>query len=62
VKGGLIVEFWLQCIKEVGFPIAVTLYLLYRIEQKLDMVITSIKELPNELYQPTHTTKGPFAN
>jgi hypothetical protein len=55
-------EFWLQCIKEVGFPIAVTLYLLNRIESKLDMVITSIKELPNELYQPSHSTKGPFAN
>jgi hypothetical protein len=29
-------------ISEVGFPILVTLYLLYRIEANLDVVVTSI--------------------
>ncbi|MEH6938528.1 YvrJ family protein [Bacillus sp. JJ664] len=43
-------ELWISMIKEVGFPIGVTLYLLYRIEQKLDHVIFSIKELPNQMY------------
>lgn len=42
-------DIWLQLVKEVGFPIAVTLYLLYRIEEKLNLVINSIKELPNQI-------------
>jgi hypothetical protein len=36
-------------ISEVGFPIAVTLYLLYRIEGKLDMVVQSIQSLPERI-------------
>jgi hypothetical protein len=36
-------------ISEVGFPIAVTLYLLYRIEAKLDMVVQSIQSLPDRM-------------
>jgi YvrJ protein family len=36
-------------ISEVGFPIVVTLYLLYRIETRLDMVVQSIQELPAKL-------------
>lgn len=36
-------------ISEVGFPIVVTLYLLYRIEAKLDVVIQSIQSLPERL-------------
>ncbi|OIK10767.1 YvrJ family protein [Bacillus sp. MUM 116] len=36
-------------ISEVGFPIAVTLYLLYRIESKLDMVVQSIQSLPDRM-------------
>lgn len=36
-------------ISEVGFPIVVTLYLLYRIESKLDMVVQSIQGLPERL-------------
>ncbi|WHY91587.1 YvrJ family protein [Neobacillus cucumis] len=36
-------------ISKVGFPIVVTLYLLYRIEVKLDMVIQSIQSLPNRM-------------
>lgn len=36
-------------ISEVGFPIVVTLYLLYRIEAKLDVVVQSIQSLPDRL-------------
>lgn len=36
-------------ISEVGFPIAVTLYLLYRIEAKLDVVVQSIQNLPDRM-------------
>ncbi|MBB6446850.1 YvrJ family protein [Bacillus benzoevorans] len=36
-------------ISEVGFPIAVSLYLLYRMEVKLDMVIQSIQSLPERI-------------
>ncbi|WP_455663357.1 YvrJ family protein [Pradoshia sp.] len=33
-------------IKDVGFPIVVTIYLLYRIEGKLEALNTSIQSLP----------------
>ncbi|RIW28768.1 YvrJ family protein [Bacillus salacetis] len=36
-------------ISEVGFPIVVTMYLLYRIETKLEAVIASIRMLPQEM-------------
>ncbi|GER67459.1 hypothetical protein BpJC7_00430 [Weizmannia acidilactici] len=36
-------------ISEVGFPIAVTVYLLYRIEVKLDAVVESIQTLPERM-------------
>ena len=42
-------EPFIPLISEVGFPIAVTLYLLYRIESKLDMVVQSIQGLPERL-------------
>ena len=42
-------ESFIPLISEVGFPIAVTLYLLYRIESKLDMVVQSIQGLPERL-------------
>ncbi|WP_079505067.1 YvrJ family protein [Mesobacillus jeotgali] len=38
-------------ISEVGFPIVVTLYLLQRIEAKLDAVIQSIQSLPVRLQE-----------
>jgi hypothetical protein len=40
-------------ISEVGFPIVVTLYLLYRIETKLDLVVQSIQNLPEWLKERT---------
>ena len=33
-------------VKDVGFPIVVTIYLLYRIEGKLEMLNNSIQSLP----------------
>lgn len=33
-------------IKDVGFPVVVTVYLLYRIEGKLEMLNNSIQSLP----------------
>lgn len=36
-------------ISEIGFPIAVTLFLLHRIEAKLDNVVQSIQSLPERL-------------
>ena len=42
-------EPFIPLISEVGFPIVVTLYLLYRIESKLDMVVQSIQGLPEKL-------------
>ncbi|MED3625230.1 YvrJ family protein [Neobacillus thermocopriae] len=36
-------------ISEVGFPIVVTLFLLYRIESKLDLVVQSIQSLPERM-------------
>jgi hypothetical protein len=41
------VEQFIPIISELGFPIVVTLYLLYRIETKLDLVVQSIKNLPD---------------
>ncbi|MEH7121567.1 YvrJ family protein [Neobacillus vireti] len=40
-------------ISEVGFPIVVTLYLLYRIESKLDLVVQSIQNLPDRMKERT---------
>jgi hypothetical protein len=36
-------------INQVGFPIVVSLYLLYRIEAKLDLVVQSIQNLPERM-------------
>jgi hypothetical protein len=46
-------EQFVQLISEVGFPIVVTLYLLYRIESKLDLVVQSIQNLPEWLKERT---------
>lgn len=46
---------FIPIISEVGFPIVVTLYLLYRIESKLDLVVQSILSLPDRLKERTQT-------
>ena len=48
-KEVFMVEQFIPFISEVGFPIVVTLYLLYRIEAKLDMVVQSIQSLPERI-------------
>ncbi|WP_368653155.1 YvrJ family protein [Ornithinibacillus sp. 4-3] len=42
-------DTWLSILKEVGFPIVVTFYLLHRIEAKLNILIDSIHALPEKL-------------
>ncbi|MET3698809.1 YvrJ-like protein [Bacillus oleivorans] len=41
---------WISLVGEVGFPVVVTLFLLYRIESKLDTLIQSIQSLPEKLH------------
>ncbi|WCK55906.1 YvrJ family protein [Aneurinibacillus sp. Ricciae_BoGa-3] len=36
---------WISIISNVGFPVAITLYLLIRIEAKLEMLTRSIGDL-----------------
>lgn len=42
-------DTWINMIKDVGFPIVVTLYLLRRIEAKLDTLNQTIQRLPQQL-------------
>ncbi|PLR95898.1 YvrJ family protein [Bacillus sp. T33-2] len=42
-------EQLIPLISDVGFPIVVTLYLLHRIEAKLDNVVQSIQNLPERM-------------
>ncbi|WP_138420565.1 YvrJ family protein [Aquibacillus sediminis] len=42
-------ETLISLITDVGFPIAVTFYLLHRIETKLNTLIESILSLPDKL-------------
>ncbi|WP_075050788.1 YvrJ family protein [Bacillus testis] len=37
---------WISLISDVGFPIVVTLYLLYRIENKLNTLNDTMQNLP----------------
>jgi hypothetical protein len=46
-------EQFVPLISEVGFPVVVTLYLLYRIESKLDLVVQSIQNLPERFKERT---------
>ena len=40
---------WIPVIGEIGFPIVVTMYLLLRIEQKIETLSVSIGELNNSI-------------
>jgi len=42
-------EEWISFITEISFPIAITFYLLHRIEGKLDMLNESIRMLPERM-------------
>lgn len=50
LKRGENMEQWLSVISDVGFPIIVTLYLLNRIESKLDTLNQSIQMLPSQIH------------
>ena len=40
---------WITFVTEISFPIAITFYLLHRIEGKLDMLNKSIRLLPEKM-------------
>ncbi|WP_182199933.1 YvrJ family protein [Paraliobacillus salinarum] len=42
-------DTWISIITDIGFPVAVTFYLLHRIENKLNTLIESILSLPERL-------------
>lgn len=42
-------EELIPLISEIGFPIVVTLYLLYRIETRLNVLIESLQSLPQRI-------------
>ncbi|QOY35292.1 YvrJ family protein [Anaerobacillus isosaccharinicus] len=48
-------EMWIPLISEYGFPVMITLYLLHRIEVKLDTLNDSIKSLAQSLQQPSES-------
>ncbi|GAC91405.1 hypothetical protein KN10_1841 [Anoxybacillus flavithermus NBRC 109594] len=52
-KGMRKMEAYLSLLSDVGFPIAVTFYLLHRIEGKLDAVIDSIRTLGEQWKTPS---------
>ncbi|MFA8438168.1 YvrJ family protein [Pueribacillus sp. YX66] len=52
-------ETWLSLISDVGFPAIITLYLLHRIEKKLDKLNDSITELPQKMREFELTRKKP---
>ncbi|MFC0561020.1 YvrJ family protein [Halalkalibacter alkalisediminis] len=43
-------DMWLPLLSEFGFPVIVTLYLLHRVENKLDTVNHSILKLPESIH------------
>ncbi|HLR22803.1 MAG TPA: YvrJ family protein [Pseudogracilibacillus sp.] len=42
-------EAWITFITELSFPIAITFYLLHRIEGKLDMLNNTLQLLPDKM-------------
>ncbi len=50
-------ETWLSLISDVGFPAVITLYLLHRIEKKLDNLNDSITALPQKMREIEWTQK-----
>ncbi|GAA0305876.1 hypothetical protein GGQ92_002855 [Gracilibacillus halotolerans] len=45
-------ETWVSLITDIGFPVAVTFYLMHRIENKLDTLNESIVRLPEKMSRP----------
>lgn len=48
-REGFTVEGWITLLTELSFPIAITFYLLHRIEGKLDVLNESIRTLPDKM-------------
>ncbi|WP_081867047.1 YvrJ family protein [Halobacillus karajensis] len=42
-------DAWLSILADVCFPIAVTFYLLHRVEGKLDQLIETLHQLPDKI-------------
>ncbi|KAB8133088.1 YvrJ family protein [Gracilibacillus oryzae] len=42
-------QTWIALITDLGFPVAVTFYLLHRVETKLNTLIESIVALPEKM-------------
>lgn len=49
MNGGIFMETWIAFVTELSFPIAITFYLLHRIEDKLDVLNDSIRTLPEKM-------------
>lgn len=48
-RGGADMAEWIGVISDVGFPIVITLYLLHRVEQKLDSVIKAVERVEHSV-------------
>lgn len=51
-------EMWIPLINEYGFPVMITLYLLHRIERKLDILNESMQQLAIILNNPSFPEDG----
>ena len=52
-------ETWIPLISEYGFPVMITLYLLHRIEKKLDLLNEAVNHLATALLKETAPTIEP---
>lgn len=50
-------ETWISLISDVGFPAIITLYLLHRIEMKLEKLNDSITALPEKMREIEYSQK-----
>ena len=48
-KGGIKMEDWVGFIGNVGFPIVLSIYLLNRIESRLDHMIAELSQISSQL-------------
>ena len=52
-------ETWIPLISEYGFPVMITLYLLHRIEKKLELLNSSVQQLVVSMNQQAYSDNGP---
>lgn len=48
-KEAATVDEWITLLTELSFPVAITFYLLHRIEGKLDVLNETIRTLPDKM-------------